>query len=574
MLTTLLGTPGDDVFSAGPGWAKLNGVEYQANEVTFDGLGGYDTASLYDSPGDDLFIARPGEAELGGIKVINCEVIHGYSRGGNDTARLYDSPGDDTLVTKSWAKLFGDGFFLRAKGFEKVEAFASDGMDIASLNDSAGNDVVDMQPGDVTLFGEGSKRAVAFDYVHAYGRYGGNDVAYLTGDRATVRDTYARMFGDGFVNRAKLFEEVIVTERVNALVVGETITLTGTQTLRRPIEIGSGTTLTGGTLTRPDRVQKDLVNMALEGVTRLFVTDTIGYQVGDELGLFAYGATAEWVVVANLGSDWIEIENPLAGSFNPVDGAAVVNYFPLIRATGTNITIEGITLDGNHDLTTRQWQIVGGGLIHMEASHSVIRDVVVMDSFSAGIVLRGGHHNLLDGNVVMRSRGHGIFLDQEISTTVRFCTSSYSGYQVGKVLGDGILVNGGAHHLIENNDTNYNARYGLHPAGGLTQGGLWQNNIANHNGSNGFHFCWNNYNIVVSGNTLNFNKSGVGGLGLGGEWGDRFNLITNNTMFGNRRYGIETNGGGDNYISYNDLRGNGLGGILLVGTHIVNRNLE
>jgi len=233
-----------------------------------------------------------------------------------------------------------------------------------------------------------------------------------------------------------------------------------------------------------------------------------------------------------------------------------------------------LTLDGNHDLSTRQWQIAGGGLIHMEASQSEIRDVVVVDAFSAGIVLKGGRENLILNTVVNRSRGHGIFLDQEIGTAVRRCTSSYNGYQVGKVLGDGIIVSGGGDHSITDNVTNYNARYGLHPAGELTRGGLWQRNIANHNESNGFHFCWNNFNLAVMDNTFNFNKSGVGGLGLGGEWGDRFNLITDNTMFGNRRFGIETNGGGDNIITNNDLRGNGLGGILLVGDHTVSRNLE
>jgi len=575
LLTTLFGTPGDDVFSAGPGWATLNGVEYQDVDV-FDGLGGYDVAHLDDSPGDDLFIARPGYAEMGDLKVTS-EEIHGYSRGGNDVARLYDSPGDDTLITKvDWAKLFGDNFFLRAKFFKTVEAFASDGLDIASLNDSPGNDVVVMEPGDVTLFEEGSKRALAFDYVHAYGRYGGDDVAHLEGDRATIREDYTRMFGDGFVNRAKLFETVTVrTERVNDPVVGETITLVGTHTLRRSIEIGSGTTLTGdATLTRPFRVQKEIVQKAREGVTRLFVTDTNGYRVGDELGVYAYGTTASWVIVADLGLDWIEIEKPLAQDYNIADGAAVVNYFPLIRARGSDITIEGLMLDGNYDLSTRQWQVAGGGLIHMEASYSVIRDVLVMHAFSTGIVLQDGHDNLIENTLVLKSRGHGIFLNREIGTTVRFCTVNDSGYQVGRVLGDGILMNGGVDNLIENNLTNWNARYGLHPAGELTIGGTWRGNVANYNGSNGFHFCWNNVNILVDGNTMNFNKSGVGGLGLGGEFDDRFNVINGNIMTGNRRYGVETNGGGDNVITNNDLRGNVLGGILEVGDHVVLNNLE
>ncbi len=77
LLALILGTPGDDVFSAGPGWAMLNGTEYQGAEVSFDGQDGKDTARLFDSAGDDVFTARPGSAEMGGIRVTNCEVIHG-----------------------------------------------------------------------------------------------------------------------------------------------------------------------------------------------------------------------------------------------------------------------------------------------------------------------------------------------------------------------------------------------------------------------------------------------------------------------------------------------------------------
>ncbi len=59
MLTTLFGTPGDDIFSAGPGWAILNDIEY-VGDYDFDGGAGHDVASLYDTPGDDVFTARPG----------------------------------------------------------------------------------------------------------------------------------------------------------------------------------------------------------------------------------------------------------------------------------------------------------------------------------------------------------------------------------------------------------------------------------------------------------------------------------------------------------------------------------
>jgi parallel beta-helix repeat protein len=581
LLTTLCGTPGDDVFSAGPGWARLNGVEYPDVDA-FDGLGGTDTANLYDSPGDDLFIARPGGAEVGGIRVTNCEVIHGYAKaGGNDTARLYDSPGDDTLVTKTdWAKFYimpapghNTGDYLRAKFFETVEAYASDGTDVARLNDSEGDDIAHLMPGDVTLFGNGSKRAVAFDFVHTYGRYGGHDVAHLYGERYTARDTYCRMFGDGFVNRAKLFEEVTANrERVNAptheSVVGETVVLDNL-TVRRSIEIGSGTTLTGGTLTRPDTLQTTL-SEARAGATRLVVADTTGYRVGDELGLFARATSPEWVIVVDLGPDWIEIENPLTQSY--ID-SVLVNYFPLIRATGSDITIEGLTLDGNHDLSTAEWQVSGGGLIHMEATHSVIRDVTVVDAFSNGIVLNGGQHNLIESTLVLRSRGHGILLDHEINTTIRYCTSNYNGYQVDDIMGDGIIVNGGAGHLIDHNITNFNQRYGLHPAGDLTRGGVWWNNVSEYNRRQGMHLCWNNFDILVTGNSFSHNRSGIAGLGRGGPYGDRFNIITDNVMTDNWRYGIETNGGGDNLITYNDLRDNDMGSILLIGNHTVFGNL-
>ena len=53
MLATLIGTPGDDVFAAGPGWANLNGTAY-VGDYDFDGGAGRDIASLYDTPDDGI----------------------------------------------------------------------------------------------------------------------------------------------------------------------------------------------------------------------------------------------------------------------------------------------------------------------------------------------------------------------------------------------------------------------------------------------------------------------------------------------------------------------------------------
>ena len=580
MLTTLMGTFGDDVFSAGPGWAVLNDIEY-IGDYDFDGGAGHDVASLYDTPGDDVFTARPGSATLGAVSVSNCDIIHGYAKaGGNDVARLEGSDNDDTGVGKVfWGKLFGEGFFLRAKFFETVEMQGRGGVDTGSLVDSVADDVAILRPGDATLFGPiYSQTLRAFDYVHAYAREGGYDTAHLYGARYTARPDYTRMFGSDTVNRAKLFEEVMANrERVNVpvykVVAGTTTTLTGTHTLRRAIELGSGETLVGDALLlRGETIQKNLTQDAQEGAIRLSVPNTSGYRVGDELTVLAYTTGAECIIVADLGPDWIEVENPLSQTYNVANGAAVVNYFPLIRAVGSGIIIEGLTLDGNHDPAVLQWQIVGGGLLHMETTDSVLRDVTVVNSPSTGILMVDGRDNTITHCYVGSNYGHGVILDQEIDITVEYTTMSYNG---GRGNGDGILVNGGAGHLIQHNLARHNERYGLHPAGELTRGGVWRDNDASENGSNGFHFCWDNFDILVENNTLNNNgRSGVGGLGLGGEYADRFNTITGNTAAGNWRWGIETNGGGDNVITSNDVRGNRLGGIFVVGNHIVEGNLE
>ena len=576
MLATLIGTPGDDVFAAGPGWANLNGTAY-VGDYDFDGGAGWDVASLYDTPADDVFTARPGSATFGEVSVENCEIIHGYAKaGGNDVAHLSDSDSDDIFIGKvTWGKLYGEGFYLRAKFFETIEAEASKGKDHGRIYDSQDDDIVTMRPGDVTLFGPSySQTLKAFDYVHAYAKGGGYDTAHLYGDQYTGRPDYTRMFGDDTVNRAKFFEEVMANrERVNApiyeAVAGTTTTLTGTHVLRQSIQLGDSDTLMGdATLTRGNTAQKNLTQDAREGAIRLSVPDTTGYRLGDELTVLAYKTGTECVIVANLGSDWVDIENPLSKMYTVANRAAIVNYFPLIRAVGIGITIQGLTLDGNHDPAVLQWQIIGGGLIHMEATNSVIRDVIVINSPSTGILMKGGRDNLVAYCIVSDSYGHGFILDQEIDTTVEHTISSFNGR-------DGILVNGGAGHLIQNNLTRFNVRYGLHPAGELTRGGIWRDNDASENGSNGFHFCYSNFDILVQDNVLNNNgRSGIGGFGIGGPYADRFNIVTGNIATGNWWYGVETNGGSDNTITFNDVRGNRLGGICLVGNHIVKGNLE
>lgn len=581
LLTILMGTPGDDVYSAGPGWANLNGVDY-VGDYEFDGGAGDDVASLYDTPGDDTFIAGDRSAELGSQRVTNCEIIHGYAKeGGNDTALLTGLPSDEWVTAEGdIVKVAGVNAYLRAKFFETVEVDGGGGEDWGKVYDSDGDDVVLMNPNDVVFYNtEVSYEFKAFKLFHAYAKSGGYDTAHLYGDSYTYDVDWCRAFGEDTINRAKFFEEVAANrERVNGPtyepVTGDTLTMTGTHVLRRSIELGDGDTLTGDALLRreDDTVQKNLPQDALEGSTRIVVPDTSGYQVGDELTILAYQTGAECVIVTGLGDDWIDIESPLTQDYTTVHYAAVINYFPLVRAVGTGITIEGVILDGNRDTEVLQWQIIGGGLLHMETTNSVVRDVTVNNAPSTGILMVGGRDNLITHSIVMNTYGHGILMDQEIDTRIEYTTSSYNGDRNN---GDGILVNGGAGHSIYHVLARYNERYGLHPAGELTRGGVWSNNDASYNGSNGFHFCYNNVDILVMQNELSNNeRSGVGGFGLGGGYADRFNIVTDNVATGNLRYGIETNGGRDNVITFNDVRNNQLGGLLIVGDHTVYGNIE
>ncbi len=94
----------------------------------------------------------------------------------------------------------------------------------------------------------------------------------------------------------------------------------------------------------------------------------------------------------------------------------------------------------------------------------------------------------------------------------------------------------------------------MHPGGELNAAASGRNNVSRDNGNNGFHFCWDNFDILVAGNLLEGNgRHGVGGLGLGGLFGDMFNTVSGNVIRNNARCGIEVNGGSDNFLIGNTI---------------------
>jgi len=224
----VLGTAGDDVFTysaaAGHHDITINGVEYRfsptvVNNVRFDGMSGFDTATLGGTSGVDRAALRPGSAELSGsgysVAVAGSEKISIDAAGGQDTATFEDSAGNDTFTSSPMqGRMHGRGFDNSVEGFERIVAMAtSGGTDLARLHDSAGDDTFIATPERAELFSDGFHVQVnQFETVHAYAFSGGQDTAAMYGsagdDTFLATPTQGALFGPGYYNMARNFDSV------------------------------------------------------------------------------------------------------------------------------------------------------------------------------------------------------------------------------------------------------------------------------------------------------------------------------------------------------------------------------
>lgn len=159
-------------------------------DVSFNGGGGADRAFLYDTRGDDILTARPGYAKLEGVGFrfevsgVQRTFVHATA-GGQDIAFLHDSEGDDSLAVRpQFVSLRGSGFLNSAIGFEKVYAYSTaGGTDSAELYDSPGNDTMIASANSALITSSGYYvQARGFDAVTAHSTAGGNDSATLYAD--------------------------------------------------------------------------------------------------------------------------------------------------------------------------------------------------------------------------------------------------------------------------------------------------------------------------------------------------------------------------------------------------------
>ncbi|MFV0443058.1 MAG: hypothetical protein ACK5Q5_05775 [Planctomycetaceae bacterium] len=195
----------------------VDGVSFDLDDVTptvpqvvsIDGRQGNDTLTITGSAGNDLARLEVGTAFVnfnGGAKFAfgtSVETVIVLGNGGNDIASLFDSAGDDVYdATPTTATLTGVGFHEEVQNFRIVNANASTGNDTATLYDSALFDTFGGRKSGSSMDGPMSmgspmfsNRANGFDTVTAKATVDGIDQALLVGTN-TIVDT----FNGGFPN--------------------------------------------------------------------------------------------------------------------------------------------------------------------------------------------------------------------------------------------------------------------------------------------------------------------------------------------------------------------------------------
>ena len=174
---SVFGTEGDDdfLFNGSTGrQVVINEVSYEfseaeVTEIEFLGGDGYDTVVLRDSPGDDALEAWPTVAVLSNsldddvadftVNVSAFEEMHVYAKSdGHDTAVLHDSENADKFKAepgRDYAKMYGGSQYNRVKFFDVVEAYSSEGDDLARIFDTETDDAFEGQKDTSHLSGAG-----------------------------------------------------------------------------------------------------------------------------------------------------------------------------------------------------------------------------------------------------------------------------------------------------------------------------------------------------------------------------------------------------------------------------------
>lgn len=285
---------------------------------------------------------------------------------------------------------------------------------------------------------------------------------------------------------------------------GEVYVPPGTYLIRRSLWVPSNVTLRGAggatILTRPAEHMSRLTAAANAGDRTIEVEDASGFEVGADVSVYAdhvHGWHSTTARIVAIEGNTITLARGLNKSVDPADGAAVINYFPMITAEHErNLTIRDLCIDGSMGRPNQGVMDFTWAAIHLYDCRDVrVEGCRVRNWPCDGISVQAGRGATISGNMVENCRGHG-----------------------------------------------------MHPGTGLADS-VWINNISRENTGDGLFFCMNVRHSVVTGNVLADNQgAGIGHVGGGG---DKYNVVSNNTCIGNGRWGIQVYNGTDNVITGN-----------------------
>ncbi len=187
------------------------------NLVSLDG----NAVHVSGTDADDVFTFAAGDMHrlsINGVEYqFDADAVRSVTfdgGGGADSATLTGTAGAESAVLRAGsAELLGTQYNALATGVETITVLGGGGDDTVRLYDSAGDDLFVGAPQYAAMFGEGfSNQARGFNEVHAFATAGGHDKVKLydsAGDDLFVGAMqYAAMFGVGFTNQARGFDEV------------------------------------------------------------------------------------------------------------------------------------------------------------------------------------------------------------------------------------------------------------------------------------------------------------------------------------------------------------------------------
>ncbi len=226
-------SPGADRLTARLGATSFAGPGFSHTALGFETVRalatvGADRATLHDSIDNDRLAAQADRVELSGpafsFLVEGFQAVAAYARnGGQDTAVLLGSLGNDLFTAdlqSGYAKLVGDSFYHRVKGFETVEAYSNGGIGRALLLGTRGDDTFEGEKDFSRLRGGRFDVSVSgFAQVVAHARSTGSDLARLRDSE--LRDSFfgrlgaSRIFdtdtnGSSYAITVRRFDEVHV----------------------------------------------------------------------------------------------------------------------------------------------------------------------------------------------------------------------------------------------------------------------------------------------------------------------------------------------------------------------------